>query len=879
MIKDHKNTVFGEILQWSQNRPDWQRHALRQIILNQHINTEELLQLCYKKHGIENISGVDFQPLESKHLPISTASTTNVSLVSLRQLKNVNRLSPNGALHFGKAPGLTIIYGDNGAGKSGYARVIKKACRARGQADQIQPDAYKKEVSGKASAHFVIQTTENGVTSEHPIDWQDGQESDIRLGKIFLFDSSCAEHYLSQDDGTAFVPFGLDILQNLATLCGKVADNIKTRCNKIEQEIQHIRGTWKYKPHTTVGNLMGSLNANINRDSIEIASIWTDNEINRLSQLRSLLSENPLIKAKKTELEANSIRDFRKMLINIRKKYGNSSIKKFKILLGELEELNKTAKVFAETKFDDSFLSGTGTKTWETLWNAAREYSIKYAYQGKVFPVTDNDAHCVLCQSVLSDIGKSNLEKFNNFMHDEINKLVAQKTSELEKIQGGLKIPIASGQKIESVLAGLTEQDQLTINTLITAISERQNAINNTLSALDYNNIPALPDFHRYYILSQLEKKLRKQVEIVKTADNPNKRELLEDELSELEDRQWLANRKNEVLEQIQRYIAIDKLQKCITDTNATAITKKNKNLTKKYVTEAFCAKFNEEIEELGLRTLSVFLDTEVGSKGVTKFKLKLKDANPVKVGKIASEGEKRSIALAFFLAELSQASHSSTLVFDDPVSSLDHLHKENTAKRLIKESQFRQVIVFTHDTSLLYELQMTAEEMKAAPHSLYLEWNNGTPGYCVNGLPWISQTASNRLNSLETDLNRIIKNWNLIPNESNKKDMEEMYSRLRATLERIVECNIFGDVLLRFRREIKFGRLQEAVGFSQEEYIELARLHKQCSEVTEAHNKSQNQNPRTRTPVELKSDIDATKALLEMIANRKKIQKKNQGK
>ncbi len=42
-------------------------------------------------------------------------------------------------------------------------------------------------------------------------------------------------------------------------------------------------------------------------------------------------------------------------------------------------------------------------------------------------------------------------------------------------------------------------------------------------------------------------------------------------------------------------------------------------------------------------------------------------------VGKVLSEGEHRCVALAAFLAELSTIDAQSAIVFDDPVSSLDH--------------------------------------------------------------------------------------------------------------------------------------------------------------------------------------------------------------
>src|SRR3546814_17098979 len=71
----------------------------------------------------------------------------------------------------------------------------------------------------------------------------------------------------------------------------------------------------------------------------------------------------------------------------------------------------------------------------------------------------------------------------------------------------------------------------------------------------------------------------------------------------------------------------------------------------------------------------------------------------------VLSEGEQSCVALAAFLTELATAQHKSALVFDDPVTSLDHRWREKVADRLVEESATRQIIVFTHDMVFVNDL------------------------------------------------------------------------------------------------------------------------------------------------------------------------------
>jgi hypothetical protein len=60
-------------------------------------------------------------------------------------VEHVDRLAAGQELRFGVS-GITLIYGDDGTGKSGYARVAKKLCLAR-VVDPLQGDVFADQAS------------------------------------------------------------------------------------------------------------------------------------------------------------------------------------------------------------------------------------------------------------------------------------------------------------------------------------------------------------------------------------------------------------------------------------------------------------------------------------------------------------------------------------------------------------------------------------------------------------------------------------------------------------------------------------------------------------------------------------------------------------
>ena len=138
-------TILESILAWSADRPEWQRDALRRIVQQGKLGDRdiaELATLCLAEHGLVQPGGLAALPLEQKHLPAHPGATNSVTLSGMRNISGVNHLAPGQNLTF-SAAGLTIVYGANGSGKSGYARILKRICRTRNPGAEILTNIYE----------------------------------------------------------------------------------------------------------------------------------------------------------------------------------------------------------------------------------------------------------------------------------------------------------------------------------------------------------------------------------------------------------------------------------------------------------------------------------------------------------------------------------------------------------------------------------------------------------------------------------------------------------------------------------------------------------------------------------------------------------------
>jgi energy-coupling factor transporter ATP-binding protein EcfA2 len=870
-------SALHDILGWSKDLPGWQRDALRRIVSQEIVeeaDINELYSMCLSAHCADtsNELGKDIeecQPLAAVHLPPAPGAASSIALTSIGKFRNVNRLPSDQVVKFGAAPGLTIVFGDNGSGKSGYARVLKRACRSRGMAAEIRPNAFEPPPDSAASAEIAFQV----AGMEQSYSWTDGVATDPRLANIFVFDSTTATHYLEQDGPAIFTPHGLDVLPKLARICDEIRTRLQSNITQLEGEIAFVEKNWRIPQKTSVGRLLSSLSASTAIRDIEELARFTNQDAQRLGVLSDALKSDAKVKARESRAAASRLRAFAEAMTECAVVLSPDQLLVMKMVVENATTTEASAKAFSAGTFDATYLNGTGSDLWRSLFEAARAFSVEEAYRGQEFPAVSEASRCLLCQQHLDSTGRERLQAFDRYCKDISQVKADEAASRLAGVIATVNLlgsMTSEYSKVEADLSLLPDEEKSVVLTFVMSCEKALVGVKASLVARAWVETSVLPSSPAAAI-TELAITLEQRADVEDSADDPNARAKLLMERDELAAREWLAAVKDDVVAQVTRHKQVAKLSKCQRDTNTRAITEKSIQLTQQIITEAFCKRFGEESTAIGLRTLSVKMEEIKGRKGETRFGLRLEGASGSKVHEIASEGEQRCVALAAFLAELSQASHHSTLVFDDPVSSLDHWHHQRIAERLAREAGVRQVIVFTHSTSFLHDLQHAARDSNVELCILHLEWGDGVPGKCREGLPWDWKTADERFDKLEKRQREISTQWNPCPNEVNVQDVRQVYSWLRATLERIVEKEVLSDVVFRFREYIKVQNLGGVVGFSAQECSEIQRLMQRCHDVTEAHDPSPGKHAPIPGPSELLKDIEATRAVFEVIKKRKK--------
>jgi energy-coupling factor transporter ATP-binding protein EcfA2 len=794
------DTIIAGLESWFAERPKWLQDAAQRIIQNGDINENdlnELIALCKAEVGIADSNC-------ALRLPVSIpkgnfqgyGDKVTFQLKTISDLRGINALAPRKPLEFDSAP-LTIIYGQNASGKSGYVRALKHACGAR-KPGNLFGNVFDTSNPEQGCTFKIISDT---ITKE--IKWSPSVGALEELREIEIYDADCAYVYVNEENELAYEPRILSLFSKLTDICVKVGQSLKNEINRTVSKKPTLPTEWL----TTEG---GAWYDNLSHQTAEIEidsrCQWNPDCETELSGLKQRLMEaNPADKAKRLRKTKTNVEG---LLGDLQRFLNNLSDEKCATYLAAKADAGakrKTADQDAKKVFENAPLEGVGTESWKLMWEQARNYSKEIAYQGIPFPNVTEDARCVLCQQFIAADAKQRLLSFEEFVKGSLERQAKDAEKNLKDIEddfGGILTENNFNLRMDSSEIS-DEKERQAIVDFYTALEMRKSSLL-SVSPLVKSTFTPLPGKET---LDFFQKRIDSMEKLATTYEADTKgenREALQKRVKELEAQKWLSQQRNSIEDEITRLKTIQKIEKAYGLTNTQTLSKKKSSLADGLITEAYINRFGEELKVLGASRIQVEIMKTRSEYGHVFHKIRLKNClSDVCASDVLSEGEFRIISLAAFLADVEGRENNAPFIFDDPISSLDQIFEESTVDRLIELCKSRQVIIFTHRLSMLALLEDAAKKQKIEPHvvSLRIEsWGIGEP----SETPMFAKKPEKAITSL---LGERLSKAQKVFKETGRAEYEPIAkgicSDIRIVLERLIENDLLADVVHRFRRDI----------------------------------------------------------------------------
>jgi len=862
--------VLKEIFTWASSRPLWQRDALRRLVLNGDLSAEDissLTEICKGAHGLADQQ--EASPLAPAHIPDASAGADPVSLVSIFHYRGVNALAEDQSLNF--SPRLTVVYGDNGAGKTGYIRILKSACRARGQEDILG-----NVVSGLSPLAPVVAIKYKVGTEAEPREWA-GADGDKFVSRVSVFDTQCAAVYLTEKTDVAFRPFGLDLFDKLAQGCKAVRAKLDG-----EQLALAASTLTTIQPHipegTHVAKFLASISSLTKPEAVlTLAQLSTEEEARLALLEKSLLdlqANDPEKLIKQLTLRVGRIQA---LVQHLKATEGALSAEAVSAVFDARTEGRRKgdeAKRLREVTFPPGLLDGTGSEPWKALWEAARQFSEESAYAGKSFPVVEEGARCPLCQQDVEHAAAHRLKKFEEFVASTTERELRRMRENFARLRKGFLELKTTTEAVEEARKEIRIDHEHFADAIATALAANEVRRKAVVAALADDKDLAADSSVPVSIVGESEALLvevEARIKTLRTSNTSETRKRMTAETQELRARKLLATHKQAVLDDIERRKKFAAYGVCIEETKTQAITQKSSSVTKIVVSQRLKQSFSDELVNLSFNHIEVELKELGGADGVFYHKLAFKRAPGVDLPKVVSEGEQRCLSLAAFFAELSTADDLSGIVFDDPVSSLDYQWRRAVARRLVQEAKTRQVVVFTHDVVFLLLLKQFADELEIEQMDQHVRFLSKGAGVCTQELPWVAMPIKKKIKHLKSGWQNTDKLFRDGHQDAYEKDAKNLYGLLREAWERSLEEVLLGGLVERYRPNIQTQQIAQIADITSEDCKTIELAMTKCSTWLTGHDQAAAARAPIPGPDELKADIDALEKWVKTIRDRRK--------
>ena len=286
--------IEQEVVDWFHTRPEWQQEAISRILANGHLSSsdlDELITLYISEEG-KKITNTRIFPGFDGH----TDEDKTLRIISIGDIQGIENLKPRKPLSFDKG-NLVVIYGGNGSGKSGYVRIMKKAC-GKENAKDLLCNVFE-EVPNSQSCKIEYQT--GGL--ENTKDWiAKGNKLSDLIG-VDIFDSESGLLYLSREKGASYIPKSLAIFDELVQVCDKIKNQLQHEKNSLPSKLPAIPPEFEY---TQAGKLYRNLRPDYTESQLTAILPWTEEDQQNLVGIEERLKTEDLSKLAATKRSRKS---------------------------------------------------------------------------------------------------------------------------------------------------------------------------------------------------------------------------------------------------------------------------------------------------------------------------------------------------------------------------------------------------------------------------------------------------------------------------------------------------------------------------------------------------------------------------------------------
>ncbi|MFF0991452.1 AAA family ATPase [Kocuria nitroreducens] len=729
-------------------------------------------------------------------------SAPPLTLTRVSEVHGVNALVPGAVIE--PHEGLTILYGENGSGKTGYSRVFKALANSR-TADTILANIDADASHGPtAKLEFKLGDDEQTLT------WT-GNRGVSPFTRMSIFDSPAVSTHVDEDLDYVYVPASLALFNHVTAAIQEITARIDMAISALGTDSSGLLS--RFQRGSTIYPMIETLGASTDLVDLE-SKAATGEDVDK--QLDALTQAVAALRANNMGAQIAGLKGEQRVLTQA-VAAGDALLafdtSAYNGALEKRAQLDRDYEIFRSELFAAADLPADPDDTWSGFIKAGE------TYQQHLVEISAHDVgRCLYCRQTLLEPARDLLARYSTYLEDKIsadiratdaaladmkrqvaniqsNELVAFIDEYKEAEDKPLYFPqVETIEGMRKVVAGALELDKSVDLKIADVVATPRDDLHVALKTVGTN----IMDLHAQ-MQSRTQVLDQKQTELL-----------------ELTDAVELGKSWPLIEAQVKSAKEVDQLRtlKRPLSSVVRAVTALAKTASNQMINQSFDALFLEECNALRAPSLKLQF---VGREGKAQRRKIMSGRH--KPSKVFSEGEQKVLALADFLAEARLAGITAPVVFDDPVSSLDHRRLKEVAGRIARLAENNQVIVFTHDILFATTLLALFEKSKRCVYFQITGEDGKGKVTRATGPRW------DTLGGIKGKINGAIQAAKQQEGEKRDASVRVGYGWLRSWCEVFTETELLQGVTQRYQPNVSMTRLPN---------INTARLDEIIPKVTE---------------------------------------------
>jgi len=854
MVTEEISVNLGEatprrlLVNWANGQDAWVRVLTAETILSRKELSDDALSKIYSvflaEKGLSDLPMPEVPKLELEI--VEATDEDSLELAEIREVKGVNALAADQVLAFDSD--LTILFGQNGSGKTGYSRILKRISAVRTPED-ILPNAHASDGATPPPPSACIEYRQSG--EEKTAIWKN-EPGLTPFTRISVFDAEAVSLHIDSELGYVFTPAELALFSYVAKGLQGVQQRIAAEVAALKPGTNSLLA--RFARETTVYPVIETLGATTDLTELSmLATVPEDAETLReglqseLSALRANTLDALVANAQQSQ---GDLARLHRVVVAIQ----SFDAARYESALAELAAAEQRRREAREQLFSPTELLGDPDEEWQKFVVAGDAYR---RHLEKVQYPEDGDP-CLYCMQELSPAALSLLNRYRTFLDETVLQQVVQTRKALQAARLTIDATELTQALQYSTAQGEVEQTSKWATEAVTLLTNARTTIEETAKERPISN-PTMPE-KAGSLAPDVASLLSVATDThTKLADDRANAETLlvrkQRELVELEARMELQNSLDAARAYVQRAKRaqqLEKLSRSISSGASKQLTVQSKLASEDLVNKNFEALFIDECRRL--RAPKVALSFQ-GRSGRAERKKAVANYRP---SSILSEGEQKVLAIADFLAESRMRGTKAPLVFDDPVTSLDYRRLDEVAARIQQLSERHQVIVLTHNIMFASALISERQNKKLRVKVYEVRDGGAAKGILAPDVEPRFDTPADLAKRVNTKLQSIPRAEPVLQDAL----IKETYDLIRAWCEAFVEQELLQNVTQRYRANIMMTRLAKIDTTRFDAAVEvIAPLFRRACDRMTGHSHAAEYMSTKPTITDLQEDWEAAKA------------------